>query len=366
MADLEEDNKKLIEKFGAARISDIGELPDFYTFTNGLIYSHRDFDIYFKNLLKGEKSAIVSGFNASGTPHLGHLAVFDTNLFFQRKYGAKVYIPISDDESYVSLKVKTQEEALQNSFKLSRAIVALGFDLNNTKLIIDELYTDIYNYAIKLSRGVTYSEIRAIYGYTHDQNIGLHFYPTVQAAHIILPQILDHIKNVLVPIGPDEDSHLRTCRDLAGKFGYTKPAVLHSLFMPGVDGQKMSKSRGNAIFILDAEKEIRKKIMASFSGGATSIEEHRKIGGNPDVDIAYLYLKSYFLNHDESKQVYDDYKKGKLLSGELKNMLFEQVMKRVSDFRKAYEKVTIKDLEKVIMKNDDIDLQKLAEKAGIM
>jgi tryptophanyl-tRNA synthetase len=361
---LEEDNKRLVEQFGASRVSELKELPDFYTFNNGLMYSHRDFDKYFAALKKGEKCSIVTGFNASAAPHIGHISVFDTNLFFQKKYGVSVFIPISDDESYVSGKVKTQEEGLRNSLVLAKSMVAFGYDLGKTKLIIDQLYTDIYNLAVRFSRGVTLSQIKAVYGYSSDQNIGLHFYPTVQAAHVLFPETLG-IPNVLVPIGPDEDSHLRTCRDLADKFGYRKPAVLHSVFMPGLDGEKMSKSRGNAIFLLDDEKEIKKKIMSAFSGGATSTEEHRKKGGNPDVDMAYLYLKSFFLTAAESKKIYDEYKSGKLLSGEMKQLLLKHVLKRTEEFKERYQKVTAKDLEKIILTNEGVDIAKLADKLSI-
>ena len=364
MPALEEDNKRLVEQFGASKVSELKELPDFYTFNNALMYSHRDFDKYFAALKKGEKCAIVTGFNASAAPHIGHFSVFDTNIFFQKKYEIPVFMPISEDESYVSGKVKTQEEGLKNALILARAMVAFGYDTSKTKLIIDQLYTNIYNFAIKLSKGVTLSQIKAVYGYSPDQNVGLHFYPTVQAAHVLFPQTIG-IPNVLVPIGPDEDSHLRTCRDLADKFGYRKPAVLHSIFLPGLDGEKMSKSRGNAIFLLDDEKEIKKKIMSAFSGGATSIEEHRKKGGNPDVDMAYLYLKSFFLSQKESKKLYDGYKSGKLLSGEMKMLLLEHVLKRTDEFKEKYKKVTIKDLEKVILANEEVDLASIAEKSGV-
>lgn len=364
-ASLIDDNINLIKNFGASPVSELKEMPDFYTFKNGLVYSHRDFDIFYNKIKKGEKAAIVSGVNASGSIHLGHIVVFDTNLFFQQKYGMNVFIPISDDESYVSLKVKTQDEGLKNSLMLARSMVAYGFDLSKTKLIIDQFYTEIYNTAIKLSRGINISNIKATYGYTSDQNIGLHFYPSIQAAHIVLPQI-HGIPNVLVPIGPDEDTHLRICRDVVDKYGYSKPAVLHTAFLPGLDGNKMSKSKGNSIFLLDKKESIKKNIMSAFSGGQTSIEEHRKLGGNPDIDISYIYLKSYFLTHSEAAALYDDYRKGRLLSGELKMMLFERVMKRVDEFRAKYEKVTVKDLEKVILRNESIDLASIIEKHGIL
>lgn len=361
---LEEDNLKLVESFGAERIEKLRDVPDFRAFHSGLLYSHREFDRFYEKLKKGEKCAIVSGFNASGNVHMGHIGLFDTNLFFQKKYGLQVFIPISDDESYVSLKVKSQEEGLKYSLILAKSIVAYGYDISSTHLIIDQLYTNIYNLAIKLSRGITMSGIKAIYGYKQEQNVGLHFYPAIQSAHIILPQTMG-IPNVLVPIGPDEDSHLRSCRDVAVKFGYVKPAVLHGRFLPGLDGEKMSKSRDNAVFLLDDDKSIKKKVFSAFSGGQSSVEEHRKLGGNPDVDVSYLYLKSYFLDDKESKQVYDDYRRGRLLSGELKNMLYEKITKRIDDFKRHYERVTIRDIEKTIMANESVDIKALSEKMGI-
>ena len=84
---LEEDNRKLVEKFGAGAVSKLNSFPDFYTFKKGLIYSHRDFGKFFEALKKGQKCAILSGLNASGTLHIGHKPVFDTTstypiLFF--------------------------------------------------------------------------------------------------------------------------------------------------------------------------------------------------------------------------------------------------------------------------------------------
>jgi len=204
---MENDNEKLVNKFGAERIEKLSEKPDFYTFNTGVLASHRDFDLFYKALKKGEKCAILSGLNASGSLHLGHKAVFDTNLYFQEKYGLKVFIPISDDESYVSGKVKDQKEALENSYQLAKELLAYGFNPKKTIFIIDQIYTKIYNLAIKLSKKITLSEIKATYGYKNEDNPGLYFYPAIQSAHVLFPQDEYGIKNVLVPIGPDEDAH---------------------------------------------------------------------------------------------------------------------------------------------------------------
>ena len=349
--EIPQENAELVKTFGAELISKLKDKPDVYTFKNDLICSHRDFDKFYSALKKGEKCAIVSGFNASGTIHFGHRAVFDTNLFFQKKFGVPVFIPISDDESYVSKKVKSQEEALENSLKLAKELLAYGFDPKKTYLIIDQIYTNIYNLAIKLSTHVTMSEIKATYGYKPEDNPGLFFYPAVQSAHILFPQEKFGIKNVLVPIGPDEDAHLRICRDIAGRMGYNKPAVLHIRFLPGLDGEKMSKSRANALFLRDDEKTVRQKISQAYSGGAKTIEEHRKFGGKPEEDISIFYLSRFFLNEKESEKLKQEYRKGKMLSSEVKKMFADKASAFVKEFQARAKSVKKEEVEKAILKN---------------
>ena len=349
--EIPQENKDLVSKFGAGLVSSLKDKPDFYTFNNNLIHSHRDFDKFFSAIKKGEKCAIVSGFNASGTIHFGHKAIFDTNLFFQKKYDIPVFIPISDDESYVTGKVKSQEEALKNSLALAQELLAYGFNPKKTYFIIDQIYTSIYNLAIKLSRRVTLSEIKASYGYKLEDNPGLFFYPVVQSAHILLPQEEFGIKNVLVPIGPDEDTHIRICRDIASRAGYVKPAVLHSRFFPGINGEKMSKSRYNAVFLKDEEKSVRKKVNRAYSGGAATAEEHRKHGGKPEQDVSIFYLKNLFLADKDSQILIKKYKEGKILSGEVKKMLADEMIKFVKKFQSSINKVTQSDLDKTILKN---------------
>lgn len=355
--ELLKDNEKLVKEFGASRISSLAHVPDFYTFKKDLVYSHRDLDKFMKSLESGEKCAIVSGFNASGTIHLGHKVVFDTNLFFQKKYGLPVFIPISDDESYVSLKVESQEKAYEYAIKLAKELLAYGYDPKKTYFIIDQVYTNIYNLAIKLSRRVNLSEIKAAYGYKNEENIGLHFYPSIQSAHVLFPQEEFGIKNVLVPIGPDEDAHLRIARDIASRIGDVKPAVVHLSFMPGIDGEKMSKSRNNAVFFYEDEKSIRKKINKAFSGGQKTIDEHKKLGGNPDVDVSFLYLSKLYLSEKESEDLAKRYKKGDLLSGELKKMLADRLVKEIGEFNQRLKKVKKTDVEKCILRNKESKLK---------
>lgn len=345
------DNEKLIKEFGASRASQLKDIPNCYTFKKGLIYSHRDFDKFFSALKKGEKCAILSGVNASGTLHLGHKVVFDTNLYFQKEYGVPVFVPISDDESYVAGKVESQEKALEFSKQLARQFLAYGFDPKKTYFIIDQIYTNIYNLAIKLSKKVNYSEIKATYGYPPSTNIGLHFYPAIQSAHILFPQEIFGIKNVLVPIGPDEDAHVRISRDIAERMNLTKPATIHLKFLPGLDGEKMSKSRNNAIFLHDDDKTIKKKINNALSGGQKTIEAHRKLGGMPEQDMSLQYLKAFFLNEKEAEDLEKRYKKGEVLSGEIKKMFQDKLTKFIKDYQENEKKISDKQVDACVLKN---------------
>lgn len=345
MDDLVSDNRRLVEEFGASPISKLKELPDFYTFNQGLIYSHRDFDVFMKVLKQKKRLAIVSGFNASGSLHIGHKAVFETNLFFQKKYGLDVFIPISDDESYVAGKVETQEEGLENAMRIAKQLLAFGFDPKKTFFIIDQVFTDIYNLAIKLSRGTTMSTLKATYGYSMESNPGLYFYPCVQAAHILLPLEKDFGSHfmTLVPIGPDEDSHIRISRDLASKFGYRKPAILHSMFLPALDGRKMSKSNPDtAIFYSDSSADVKRKIYNAFTGGQETKELQLTKGGNPSVCVVYRYLDMFYYLPKERFTVC------KKLCGDCKNQLVDFVVRDLEEFNKRLKKVSP---EKCILKN---------------
>ena len=348
MENMLDDNTKLIEKFGAERVENG---PDFYTFNKDLVYTHRGFDEFMEKLEAGEESAIVSGLNASGTIHIGHKPVFDTNLYFQREYDVPVFIPISDDESYVSKKVDTQEEALKNSYNLAHELLAYGFDPEKTYFIIDQVYTNIYNHAIRLSRKINYSEIKATYGYKPEDNIGLHFYPAIQSAHVLFPELQHDIKNTLVPIGPDEDSHLRISRDIASRLNLQKPKVAHVRFLPGLDGKKMSTSKGNSIFLNDTEEEIEKKVNEAVSGGRKTLEEHREKGGMPEKDMPCQYLKELFYDEQQTQELFEKYRNGDLLTGEVKNKLKTELKSFVNDFQKNKELITKEHLDKAILTN---------------
>lgn len=128
-----------------------------------------------------------------------------------------------------------------------------------------------------------------------------------------------------------------------------KPALIHSKFLTALQGAggKMSSSNPNsAIFMTDTPKQIKNKINRhAFSGGQVNLEEHRRLGGNPDVDVSYIYL-TYFEDDDNKlAEAYKSYKEGTLLTGELKKMAIDLLQEYVQQFQARRATVTDQVLE---------------------
>ena len=154
---------------------------------------------------------------------------------------------------------------------------------------------------------------------------------------------------VLIPASIDQDNYWRMARDVAEKLGYYKPASIQNKLLPGLlEGGKMSASIPNsAIFTTDSPKEVEKKIKNAFSGGKDTLAEHKKYGGDPDIDIPFQYLK-FFFEPDDKKldKIEQDYRSGKLLTGELKQITTEKIQKFLEKHNDNREKAkdTIQDM----------------------
>ena len=111
-----------------------------------------------------------------------------------------------------------------------------------------------------------------------------------------------------------------------GGMGLMQPSSTYHQFAVGMTGGKMSSSQPETtIFLNDSMKSIEKKIKSSFSGGQATVEEHRAKGGNPDIDVAYQYLRYFFEEDDkELDNIREEYISGKLLTGEIKSICVEK------------------------------------------
>jgi len=187
-------------------------------------------------------------------------------------------------------------------------------------------------------------------------NIGSIFYTSIQAVPAILESVKQG-KNVpcLIPHAIDQDPHFRVARDVLPKLGFYKPGNIQCQFIPGLSGpeSKMSASDPTeTIFVTDTPKSVKNKIIKyAFSGGQATIKEHRELGGNPDIDVSFQWLKLLFEPDDKKlKKIEEDYRTGELLTGDLKNILIENANQFLIHHRKEREKAKDK-LDRFLVKD---------------
>jgi tryptophanyl-tRNA synthetase len=313
----------------------------------GLYFSHRDFDLWLSEAKAGKKVSIVSGRGPSEKMHIGHLVPFLAVKSLQEQFDCPVFIPISEDEKFFvknSLSFENAEKFAEDNII---DILALGFKKEKTFITLDFKYAPIYPYAARVAKLISYSTAKAVFGLQSENNIGWSFYPAMQAAHILLPQFLHGKHRTLVPVAIDQDPFIRLTRDIAehSSLKFVKPAAIHAKFIPSLHGKaKMSSSseiENEVIYLSDTPEEVKRKINKyAFSGGKDTEQEHRKHGGNPDIDVSFQYLKYLFEEDDKKlKKIEQDYRSGKLLSGELKKILIDKISAFLKEHQKNREKV---------------------------
>ena len=351
--------EKLIKDFGTSQIDEkikkkIQKLHPLLS--RGIYFSHRDFDKWLDAYSSGKKISVLTGRGPSEKMHLGHLVPFLVAKSLQDEFKCDVFIPISDDEKFYVKENLTYENAIKFGEDNILDIIALGFKPGKTFIFQDFVYTDIYKYAARIAKRMTYSTAKATFGLKPENNIGWSFYPAMQAAHILFPQFEKGKHMTVVPVGIDQDPFIRLTRDIAEHkdFNFMKPAALHAKFIPSLYGEtKMSSSdsENSVIYLSDSPAEVKNKINKyAFSGGKATIEEHRKYGGDTNVDVAFQYLRIFFEPDDKKlAQIEKDYKSGKLLTGELKKILIDKINNFLAEHKKRKEQAK-RDVHKFLYK----------------
>lgn len=350
------DYDKVIKEFGVKKIEGPVEkslnevVGDHHFLRRGVFFAHRDLDFALKEHKKNNLF-LYTGCGPSGPIHLGHAMVWMFTKFLQDKLGCELWFQFTDDEKFL-FKDKSFEEIQSWTKENMLDVIALGFDPKKTHFLVNTKHSGLlYPEAIKVAKKLTFSTVKGAFGFTNENNIGTIFYTSMQTVPAFLPSIIHKKKMAcLIPHAIDQDPHFRVTRDILPKLGFSKPASIQSRFLPGLGGMgndgKMSSSEGAAIYLTDDPKTVRKKIMKyAFSGGKDTVEAHRKHGGNPDVDVAYQWLTFFEESDEKLKKIYADYKSGKLLSGELKQILVD----KLNEFLEEHQKRR-KDAEKLIPK----------------
>ena len=394
------DYLKLIEKFGCDAID--GKLiKRFEQVTNvkahtwlrrGIFFSNKDLASILNEYEAGQQIYLYTGRGPSSEAmHLGHMIPFMFTKYLQDAFNAILVIQMSDDEKYYFKGIsegKKVEEYNRLTYENAKDIIACGFNpdktfiFSNFKTVSGELYQN----CVRVLNSVTGNKIKAIYGLDLDNTTGQICWPSFQCAPAYsnsFPDILhpegeytdelpDGTKTFigkhfrcLVPMAIDQDPYFRMARDFAERYkgqGYVKPATIHTKFLVGLGGinAKMSSSdNAPTIFMTDDIKTVEKKIKKhAFSGGKNELENHKKYGGNLEVDVSYQYLL-YFLDSDEKlAEIARNYRSGNMLSGEIKKIMSELVCIIVQKHQNERNKVTKEVLKKFFNRNREFDLKR--------
>ncbi len=296
----------------------------------GVTYAHRDLESVADAMANDKPWVVVSGLNPSGPLHFGHKQIFDEVLWAQHQ-GAEVYIPLSNDESYVVGKSGSLAESRKMAYdSVIPSIIAMGFDPKQTHIYVDSDYLDLYTAAMDLSKHLSLNRIFGVFGFGKDlegENSGTVFYRgAVQQAHILLPQYEEFggPKPTLIHVGIDQYPYIQLARDVAVKKHFIPPAATFTKFTTGLDGKgKMSASRAeSAIFLTDDPNVVKKKIRAAYTGGVASASYQREHGGIPEICPIYQ-LRTYHFKTDNSLQ--EQCSTGHILCGECKGQAIEEV-----------------------------------------
>ena len=312
----------------------------------GIIFAHYDFEKILEAIAEKKPWAVVSGLNPSGPLHFGHKAIFDELLWMQ-KNGAEIYIPVTNDESYVVGKTKSIAESRKIAYEeVIPSIIAFGFNPEKTHIYVDSDYPDIYNVAMDISTKLTLNKAFGVFGFDKTEkgeNPGTMFYRSaVQLAQILLPQYPEFggPKPTLIPVGIDQHPYILLARDVAGKKGFIPPSEIVTKFLPSLKGpgKKMSAHlEDSCIYLTDSPEQAEKKIKKAYTGGLSSAKYQQEVGGIPEICPIFQLLHYHFLNEIESKELYLKYKEGKILNKELKEITITKVKNYLEEHKKKRE-----------------------------
>ena len=352
------DYDKLIKRFGTEKISNqlLDRIKkhtkeDHFMLRRGIFFSHRDMNQILNEYEKGNKFFLYTGRGPSGHTHIGHLVPWVFAKWLQDKFDVNMYFQLTDDEKFFAKQDLTLEDTSKYAYENALDFIALGFKPEKTKIIINtKNIQTLYPIAAQIAKKLNFSNTKAVFGFTNETNLGMIFYTSLQSAPCFIED-----KPVLIPLGVDQDPHFRLTRDVAPKIGKHKPALLHNIMIPSLHGSnaKMSASDENStIYTTDSAEVVKKKINKyAFSGGQPDIEQHRKLGGNPDTDVSFQFLRIFFEPDDNKlKAIHDDYKSGKMLTGELKAILIEKINGFLKIHQENREKAKSK-LDEFLYKN---------------
>jgi len=311
--------------------------------SRGIDFGQRDLVRVLDAVDKNKPYAVMSGIKPDGSFHLGNKMTADDMVYFQSlSKKATVFYAIADVEAYADNGLSFNDTS-KIATKNVADILALGLDPERAVVYKQSEEMRVMRMSTIFSRSVTNNMLKAIYG---ERQIGLYLSALIQAGDILMPQLADFggPKPVLVPVGADQDPHIRLARDLAAKhsdeFGFEPPsAIYHRLEFALTGGYKMSKRVPESGFTLDdTPSEASKRVLSAFTGGRATVEEQRRLGGRADVCPVYdLYRFHFAIDDEHSQRVYRECVEGTRMCGECKQEAASLVRRFLQDHHKRRE-----------------------------
>jgi tryptophanyl-tRNA synthetase len=278
---------------------------------------------------------ILSGIQPSGALHLGnYFGMMRPAIELQEK--GEAYYFIANYHSMTSLF--DAKERRKNSLDVALDFLACGLDPQRTVFFRQSDVPEVTELAWLLTTIAPMGLLERCTSYKDkiarglSPNHGIFAYPVLMAADILI------YDSNIVPVGRDQKQHVEVCRDLAAKFNETygqtfvipEPQIRDEVaVVPGVDGQKMSKSYGNTIEIFGDEKAIRKKIMGIVMDSRTPAEPKPDADKNLAIQLLKLVSPA-----EVGKDFENRLRAGGLGYGDLKKALFENCWNYFADARK--------------------------------
>ncbi len=338
-SELLEDYGKIVKDFGLEIFhSNLFPEPNRLMRRN-VVFAGRDLKIIADAIKHKKDYYVLSGIMPSNEKiHFGNKMVVENIRYFQ-DHGADTYILVADLEAE-STRGISLEEARKRALEFHiPAYIALGLNPKKTTFYFQSENKELMNYAYQFAKKITLNEFEAIYG---NADPGKIMAAMTQVGDVLYPQFRER-KPGIIPVGIDQDPHIRLARDIVRRFKDKKfflPSSVYHKYTPSLDGSmKMSKSKPESCIELPEDiKAVKRKIKNALSGGRDTLEEHRKLGALIEKDMAFELLKQHLVEDDkELDKIYHEYKSGKMTSGELKEIACDKMETFMENFVKGIE-----------------------------
>jgi tryptophanyl-tRNA synthetase len=283
-------------------------------------------------------SRILTGVQSTGTPHLGNLlGAIIPAIEMANDPKNESFLFIANMHSLT--QIKNAEELRQNTYRTAATWLAFGLDINKTVFYRQSDIPEVTELSWYLSCFYPYQRLTLAHSFKdksdrlEDVNAGLFYYPMLMAADILIYDA------EIVPVGKDQLQHLEITRDVANRFNHQMGDVLippeaklqkNTMYVPGTDGGKMSKSQGNIINLFLPDKQLRKQIM-KIQTDSTPLESPK----NPDTCNLFALYK-LVASEQQISEMRANYEGGNYGYGQSKQAFYELLIEKFSVERKRY------------------------------